>query len=326
MGEPAGIGTEITLKAWYSRQNGSHPYFLIDDFDRVDDIKQNLNIVTPLQKITCPDEAIDIFADALPVLHFPASGHTTFGKPSIGTARSVISSIEVAVQLALSGQVSAIVTNPIQKSVLYDHGFGFPGHTEFLGALSGQSASPVMMLACQGLRVVPVSVHVSLKQAITALTPEVIENQARVTWHALRQDFSIPAPRLAVAGLNPHAGEDGAMGSEENDIIIPAINRLRAEGMDVIGPLPPDTLFAERTRAKYDAAICMYHDQALIPIKALNFDHGVNITLGLPFVRTSPDHGTALDLAGKGVANASSLLAALDMASQIAQCRADSGE
>jgi len=324
MGEPAGIATEITLMAWEQGKQSLTPYFLIDDIECVESVRNRLNIDTPLSLISSPSEAIPAFADALPVLHHPRSGETVPGQPSPQTARSVISSIELAVRLSQSGEAAGVVTNPIQKNILYEAGFEFPGHTEFLGALGGVDAQPVMMLACEGLRVVPVSVHVGLKQALNDLSADLIVQQSRITWQALRRDFTIDQPRLSIAGLNPHAGEEGFMGSEESEIIIPAIEILRAEGLDVSGPFPPDTLFAERTRTKYDAAICMYHDQALIPIKTLDFDGGVNITLGLPFIRTSPDHGTALQIAGQGTASPRSLLAALRMASQMAQCRARS--
>jgi len=322
MGEPAGIGAEITLMAWKNRNNTAAPYFLVDDVEQVQSISNVLDLGVPMEKIVSPDEALDVFSYALPILHHSRSGETTPGHPNIETAPSVISSIELATRFASSGQVAGIVTNPIQKNILYQAGFEFPGHTEFLAALCGESVHPVMMLACEGLRVVPISVHVGLAQAIADLTTERIVQQTQITWQALQREFSIAHPRLAVAGLNPHAGEDGFLGTEEGRIIRPAIEILKARGMEVEGPFPPDTLFAERTRSRYDAAICMYHDQALIPIKTLDFDGGVNITLGLPFVRTSPDHGTALEIAGQGLASPRSLLAALQTASEMARCRA----
>jgi 4-hydroxythreonine-4-phosphate dehydrogenase len=233
----------------------------------------------------------------------------------------VTGAIETAVTLVRSGEASAVVTNPIHKKVLYDAGFRFPGHTEYLAALAGGELRPVMMLACAPLRVVPVTVHVSLRQAIEMLRAEDIVASANVTHAALRHDFGIRQPRLAVAGLNPHAGEGGEMGGEEAAIIAPAVAMLHEQGMDVSGPLAPDALFSPRARAGYDAAICMYHDQALIPLKALDFDGGVNITLGLPFVRTSPDHGTALDIAGSGRASEASLVAAMFLARDIAERR-----
>jgi len=324
MGEPAGIGTEITLKAWLRRSESTHPFFLLDDFERVCDINQSLNLNASIQRIETPDDAIGMYGEALPVLHHPLRGTAVHGQPSPQTATSVITSIENAVEFSVKGEAAGVVTNPIQKSVLYQSGFEFPGHTEFLGELGGGNTQPVMMLACEGLRVVPVTVHISLVQAISDLSSEIIVQQAKMTHAALQRDFGIMNPRLAIAGLNPHAGEEGAMGGEEETIIIPAINSLKALGMDVSGPYPPDTLFTERTRARYDAAICMYHDQALIPIKTLDFEGGVNVTLGLPFIRTSPDHGTALEIAGQGKANPQSLLAALKVAGEMACCRSQS--
>jgi len=221
----------------------------------------------------------------------------------------------------MAGETSAVVTSPIHKKCLYDAGFTWPGHTEFLAALAGNAIRPVMMLACSELRVVPVTIHVALEEAVHTLTTDDIVAIAEITAHALRRDFGIAAPRLAVAGLNPHAGEEGSMGSQEATIIAPAISALRARGIDAFGPMPPDTMFHARARAGYDAAICMYHDQALIPIKTIDFDGGVNVTLGLPFVRTSPDHGTALAIAGRGEANPRSLMAAMAMAWDVAARR-----
>jgi 4-hydroxythreonine-4-phosphate dehydrogenase len=321
MGEPAGIGTEILLMAWIKGRKDSVPYFLIDDIERVKKIRDNLGFDIALTEITEPAQALGIYENALPVLHQPQSGQATVGRPDVQTAQSVISSIEMAVELTKNKKAGGIVTNPIQKSILYQAGFEFPGHTEFLGQLGGSGIKPVMMLACEGLRVVPITVHTGLIKAVNSLSIELIVKQSRIVHDALRRDFAIANPRLAVAGLNPHAGEDGSMGSEERDIILPAISILQAEGIDVGGPYPPDTLFTERTRSRYDAAICMYHDQALIPIKTLDFDGGVNITLGLPFVRTSPDHGTALEIAGKGIASPRSMLAAIKTAGEMAHHR-----
>ena len=214
-----------------------------------------------------------------------------------------------------------MVTNPINKAALYQAGFAYPGHTEFLAALTGATGQQIMMLASPMLRVVPVTVHASLRDSIAMLTTGMIVAAARTTAVALRRDFGLTAPRLAVAGLNPHAGEQGALGSEETTLVQPAIDALRAEGIDVSGPWPPDTMFTASARARYDVAICMYHDQALIPLKTLDMDHGVNVTLGLPIVRTSPDHGTAFDIAGKGVADPTSLVAAIELAAQLAARR-----
>jgi 4-hydroxythreonine-4-phosphate dehydrogenase len=239
----------------------------------------------------------------------------------VRNAAAIIASIERAVAMAQSGQARAVVTNPIAKSVLQDAGFAHPGHTEFLAALTGTSGHEIMMLASPMLRVVPVTVHLALRAALESLTTAAIVAAGLTTAAALTKDFGIARPRLAVAGLNPHAGEDGHMGREEITIIRPAIEALRAQGLDVTGPWPPDALFTARARRQYDAAVCMYHDQALIPLKALNMDGGVNVTLGLPIVRTSPDHGTAFDIAGRGIADPASLIAALRLADSIATQR-----
>ena len=258
-----------------------------------------------------------VFADALPVVPVALHAAPVPGQPDPANARAVILSIERAVALVRAGQAAAVVTNPIHKASLYAAGFAHPGHTEFIAELTGASGRPVMMLACPALRVVPVTVHVALRKAIASLSTEAIIAAARTTARALKDDFGIAEPRLAVAGLNPHAGEQGAMGDEEATIIAPAITALRGDGIAVSGPWPPDTMFTETARARYDAAICMYHDQALIPLKTLDMRNGVNVTLGLPIVRTSPDHGTGFDIAGKGVADPSSLIAALRLAAEL---------
>ena len=268
--------------------------------------------------------AASIFDSALPVLPVPLAVPVEPGRPDPANGRAVLASIDRAVALTLAGATTALVTNPIHKGVLYRAGFRHPGHTEYLGALVG-SATPVMMLEGGGLRVVPVTCHLSVRQALAALTTEAILLWGRITAAALIRDFGIARPRLAVAGLNPHAGENGAMGDEEQTIIAPAIAALKAEGIAVTGPHPPDTLFHEQARSRYDAVLCMLHDQALIPLKTLAFDSGVNITLGLPIVRTSPDHGTAFDLAGTGSASPTSLIAALATAMRLAASRAAHG-
>jgi 4-hydroxythreonine-4-phosphate dehydrogenase len=250
----------------------------------------------------------------------------TPGAADAANARAVLESIETAVELFRQGGASAIVTNPIQKASLYKAGFQHPGHTEFLEFLAGQGAHAVMLLAVPGLRVVPVTVHTPLSRVPKALGTELIVRTGRITAEALRRDFGVAAPRLAVAGLNPHAGEDGAIGREEIEIISPAIETLRRDGIAVSGPRPADTLFHREARAGYDAALCMYHDQALIPLKTINFHEGVNVTIGLPFVRTSPDHGTALDIAGSGRADPRSLIAALVLARRIARARRRDGQ
>jgi 4-hydroxythreonine-4-phosphate dehydrogenase len=321
MGEPAGIGGEIALAAWrLRRERGLAPFFAIDDADRLAALAASLGWSVPIRPIDAPAAAPDLFADALPVLHRPLPAAVQPGRPDPANAPAVIAAIEQAVHLVMQGQAAAVVTNPIHKKTLYDGGFGFPGHTEFLAELAGVSRV-VMMLAGPGLRVVPVTVHLSLKQAIERLTADEIVAVGQIAAAALRRDFGLAKPRLAVAGLNPHAGEGGAMGREDIEIVAPAIDQLRREGIEAFGPLPPDTMFHARARAGYDAALCMYHDQGLIPLKTIDFDGGVNITLGLPFVRTSPDHGTAFDLAGRGQARPDSLLAALGLAGEIAARR-----
>jgi 4-hydroxythreonine-4-phosphate dehydrogenase len=318
MGEPAGVGGEIVLAAWASLRASGSSFFVIDDIERLRRLAERISLAVPLMPIRSPDEAIAVFPNALPVLAVGGSVDATPGRLDAVHADTVVRSIEMAVGFARAGSASGIVTNPIQKSTLYDAGFKYPGHTEFLGALAGKGHAPVMMLACPQLRVVPVTVHQSLASAVADLSTAAIIDQATITADALRRDFGIVSPRLAVAGLNPHAGEGGAMGTEEARIIQPAIDALRALGLSVAGPLPPDTMFTPRARPTYDVAICMYHDQALIPLKALDIDGGVNVTLGLEIVRTSPDHGTALDIAGTGKAHPGSLIAALEMAAEIA--------
>ena len=313
MGEPAGIGAEITAGAWRAL-HGSGPCFaLIDDATR--------DFGVPVARISAPEEAGAVFGQALPILHRPLAVPVVPGQPNPAHAGAVIAAIEEAVALATSGRASGVVTNPIQKASLTAAGFPHPGHTEFLGELAGTGVPPVMMLACPELRVVPVTVHEALAKAIARLTPEMIIATSRIVAAALKRDFGIAAPRLAIAGLNPHAGEAGTMGREEIDIIAPAIATLRAEGIDARGPMPPDTMFTALARPGYDAAICLYHDQALIPIKTIDMAGGVNVTLGLSIIRTSPDHGTALDIAGKGLADPASLIAAIRLAGELAQKR-----
>lgn len=322
MGEPAGIGAEIALKAWLGRTDAVPPFFLIDDAARVAALARALDLAVPVRRLDHPADATRWFAEALPVLDQPLAAPPVPGRPDPANAPATIAAIERAVACVRAGEARAVVTNPIHKKALYDAGFRFPGHTEFLAALAGGDAEPVMMLACPELRVVPVSVHLSLRQAIADLTTGAIVRTARIAVAALGRDFGIASPRLAVAGLNPHAGEGGALGLEDDAIIAPAVAALRAEGIAAFGPEPPDTLFAAASRRRFDAALCMYHDQALIPLKTLDFDGGVNVTLGLPFVRTSPDHGTALDIAGQGRARPASLIMALRMADAIAHRRA----
>ncbi len=319
MGDPAGIAGEITAGAW-TRLRATGPAFVV--LGDVDWLRR----FGPVQVVGSASEASEAFAAAMPVLPIDLPTPVTPGMPDSANAPAIIASIERAVLLAQSGEVEAVVTNPISKAVLTRAGFPHPGHTEFLAALSGAAGCEVMMLAAPALRVVPVTIHVSLRRALALLSTEAIVAAGRTTAAALRQDFGIAAPRLAVAGLNPHAGEQGTMGDEERSLIEPAIAALRAGGIDARGPYPPDTMFTEQARAGYDAALCMYHDQALIPLKTLDMVNGVNVTLGLPIVRTSPDHGTAFDIAGawragQGLADPSSLVAALRLASSIAAHR-----
>ncbi|KAA0583193.1 4-hydroxythreonine-4-phosphate dehydrogenase PdxA [Azospirillum sp. B21] len=322
MGEPAGVGGDITLKAWAARHEAAVPPFVVlDDPDRLSALAAKLGMAVPVREVANPGDAVALFDRALPVLPVRLGDPVVAGTPDPVNGAAVIASIDRAVALVQAGQAAAVVTNPIQKSSLYAAGFRHPGHTEYLAHLAGLTEEPIMMLAAADLRVVPVTIHVSVRDAVDLLTSEAIVHAGRVTAAALARDFGIERPRLAVAGLNPHAGEGGAMGREEIDIIAPAIATLRADGIDVSGPRPPDTMFHAAARRGYDAALCMYHDQALIPVKTVDFDSGVNITLGLPFVRTSPDHGTALDIAGTGAANATSLIAALRTAEDMARNR-----
>jgi 4-hydroxythreonine-4-phosphate dehydrogenase len=258
----------------------------------------------------------------LPVLPIDLPCAVTPGHPQTANASAVLGAIAKAVELCVSGSAAAMVTNPINKGVLYTAGFKHPGHTEYLAALAGKGAKAVMLLACEGLRVVPVTIHLSLRDALAKLDAALIVETATITAAALRRDFGIAEPRLIVAGVNPHAGEQGALGREDQEIVAPAVAALRQAGIDARGPEPPDTMFHAAARARYDAAICMYHDQALIPLKTIDFDGGVNVTLGLPIVRTSPDHGTAFDIAGSGTASPNSLIAAIKLAAEIAEHRA----
>ena len=319
-GDPAGIGAEIAAGAWAAlRDEPACAFFLVGDAD------WTASGGAPVARIGAPDEARAAFAAALPVLHRPLAAPAPAGRPEPANAPMVVASIEEAVALARAGAAGAVCTLPINKKALYDGvGFAHPGHTEFLAALAGV-ARPVMMLAGPQLRVVPVTIHIALADAPGALTGALIEDTVRVAAADLARDFGLARPRIALAGLNPHAGEGGAMGREEIETIAPAVARLRAEGLDVAGPLPADTMFHAAARARYDLAVCMYHDQALIPIKALDFDRGVNVTLGLPFIRTSPDHGTAYDIAGKALAEPTSLIEALRLAASMAAMRAAAG-
>ena len=312
-GEPAGIGPELAIKAWQELKH-TVPFFWVGD-------PTHLPEGTRFCAIDTPDQTYEVIKDALPVLSHDFIGTLHHGQPNPSHAQGVIDVIKRCVDLVRSGQASALCTAPIHKQALQDGaGFAYPGHTEYLAALAGVNRS-VMMLASDQLRVVPVTIHIALKDVSEQLTETTLEDTLRITHAALQSNFGFSHPRIAVAGLNPHAGEGGKMGSEEITLITPVLERLRAEGWHITGPLSADTMFHSRARETYDVAVCMYHDQALIPIKTLDFDRGVNVTLGLPFIRTSPDHGTAFDIAGKGLANPTSTIEALKMASDLAQRR-----
>ncbi len=320
-GEPAGIGPDITIEAWLRRNELNLPaFYLVGDPDFLRHRAKVLGLRVEIADLR-PEDATDAFAGALPVV---ATGHAATahpGRPDDASADAAIASIRQAVGDVAAGRASAIVTNPIAKSVLYRAGFRHPGHTEFLAELAasgGHTPQPVMMLWSPALAVVPVTIHLSLRDAIAQLSSELIVTTARIVVADLKTRFGLANPRLAVSGLNPHAGEDGSLGVEEQTIVAPAVETLRGEGIVVRGPLPADTMFHDAARKSYDCAICMYHDQALIPIKTLAFDEAVNVTLGLPFIRTSPDHGTAFDIAGTGKANPASLVAALRLAARMA--------
>ncbi|MGJ5035532.1 MULTISPECIES: 4-hydroxythreonine-4-phosphate dehydrogenase PdxA [unclassified Bradyrhizobium] len=321
LGEPAGIGPDITLQAWLRRTELGLPAFYVrGDPAFLAQRAKLLDLPVTVDEVR-PEQAAQAFATALPVV---PTGHAVTappGRPDTTSAEAAIGSIREAVADVRAGRASAVVTNPIAKAVLYRAGFSHPGHTEFLAELAadgGATPQPVMMLWSPVLAVVPVTIHVALRDAIDQLTSPLITSTTRIVAASLRRYFGVSRPRIAMSGLNPHAGEDGTLGTEEDTIIAPAIATLRNAGLDVQGPLPADTMFHEAARKTYDCAICMYHDQALIPIKTLAFDDGVNVTLGLPFIRTSPDHGTAFDIAGKGTANPASLIAALELAARMA--------
>ncbi len=321
MGEPAGIGGEITLQAWLRRGERVPPFYVIDDPQRLAGLAAALDWPVPIAAIATAGDAPAVFPRALPVLPVGGAVRARPGRPDPGDAALVIGAIETAVADVEAGRAAAIVTNPVHKDTLYRAGFRHPGHTEFLAELAACDTAPVMMLVAADLRVVPVTIHLALKDAAARLTRAAIVHAGRVMHAALVRDFAVAEPVIAVAGLNPHAGEGGALGREEIDIVAPAIADLRAAGIEARGPSAADTMFHARARRGYDAALCMYHDQALIPIKTIDFDGAVNVTLGLPFVRTSPDHGTAFDIAGTGAARPDSLIAALKLAPAMAARR-----
>jgi 4-hydroxythreonine-4-phosphate dehydrogenase len=322
LGEPAGIGLDITIQAWLRRNELKLPaFYLLGDPDSLSNRAKVLGLKLKVAEVSA-EEASSAFADALPVV---ATGHSATarpGHPDDTSAGAAMASIRQAVGDVIAGQASAVVTNPIAKSVLYRAGFRHPGHTEYLAELAatnGHTPQPVMMLWSPALVVVPVTIHLSLRDAIAQLSSDLIVTTARIAVAALKTRFGLANPRLAISGLNPHAGEDGSLGTEDKTVVAPAIEILRREGVEIRGPLPADTMFHEAARRTYDCAICMYHDQALIPVKTLAFEDAVNVTLGLPFIRTSPDHGTAFDIAGTGKADPSSLIAALRLAARMAE-------
>lgn len=319
MGDPAGIGPEVIAKAWAARDTHALPcFFAVGDERAVRQIWAG-----PIERIDHPRDAARVFPRALPIVSVVDGGAIEPGKPDIDGARCALQALELAAGLARSDTASGLVTGPVSKAELYRIGFTYPGQTEFVAERCGVAHdNAVMMLAGPTLRVVPITIHVPLAAVGALLTVELVTARARITARGLTRDFGIEQPRLAIAGLNPHAGEGGAIGREEIEVLMPAIEQLQAEGIDIVGPLAADTMFHPRARARYDAALCAYHDQALIPIKTLHFDDGVNITLGLPIVRTSPDHGTAFDIAGQDRAEPGAMIAAIRMAGEAAMRRA----
>ena len=324
LGDPAGVGPEIIVKAWNALRKDGPSFVVVGDHDAL--AAASGAGASILKRVAGVAEAPEVFPNALPVLDLPLRASVVAGQPSASAAPAIIRWIETAAGLALSGAVSGVVTAPIAKAPLYEAGFKFPGHTEFLGELTAAAAfdgarGPIMMLTAKDLRVTLVTVHEPLAMVASLLSVERIVNAGLVTAQALRHDFGIEAPRIAVAGLNPHAGERGSIGREEVDIVGPAVAVLRDLGIDATGPYPADTLFPQEVRARYDAALCLYHDQALIPVKMLDFWGGVNVTLGLPIIRTSPDHGVGYAIAGRGLARPDSLIAAIRMAAEMAARR-----
>lgn len=326
-GDPAGIGLDITIKAWSERrQRRIPPFVAYADHDSLRERASLLGVALASEAVDTPADASAMFERALPVVNVPLVEACVAGRPDSANGHAVIRSIEAAARAVIDGRAAALVTNPIAKHVLYDAGFTHPGHTEFLAELAdryggGGPYTSVMMLAADELRVVPLTIHVPLSAVPALITVAHITRTARTLVEALERDYGIGRPRIAVAGLNPHAGENGSIGREDTDVIAPAVASLAAAGMSITGPHSADTLFHAEARARYDAVIAMYHDQALIPLKTLAFDRGVNITLGLPFVRTSPDHGTAFDIAGTGKASCESLITALHEAARMAAGR-----
>jgi 4-hydroxythreonine-4-phosphate dehydrogenase len=325
LGDPAGVGPEIIARAWDRLRSEGPAFLVIGDYETISAAMATRS-GGEARRILTPDQAVEVFPDALPVLDQPLTQAVVAGRPAAAHAASIIKWIDMAVALAVSEAVCAVVTAPIAKAPLYEAGFKFPGHTEYLAELCrgvsfAGTFGPVMMLAAPGLRTVLTTIHEPLARAPSLLTIERVAHVGLVTYEALKRDFGIESPRLALAAVNPHAGESGAIGREEIEVLLPAARALRGAGIDCSSPRPADTLFHEEARATYDAVICQYHDQALIPVKMLDFWGGVNVTLGLPIIRTSPDHGVGYDIAGRGVARADSLIAALKTAAEIATRR-----
>lgn len=321
LGEPAGVSPEIIAAAWKTLSKEGIPFAVLGDADLMS--RQGV----PVADIFSPSEASQVFTRSLPVIHRPYPQAVIIGKPDPENASAVADGIEEAVSFCLSGEASGLVTGPIAKAPMYAAGFRFPGHTEFIAELTADvpypgTRGPVMMLTARDLRACLVTIHVALDQVPELLTMERIVRTSRVVYETLKRDFGIAKPRLAMAALNPHAGEGGALGLQELDILLPAAEQLRGEGIDISDPRPADTLFHDEARQAYDAVICMYHDQALIPVKTLDFWSGVNVSLGLPIIRTSPDHGTGFDIAGKGIARADSMISAIRLAWEMAVARA----
>jgi 4-hydroxythreonine-4-phosphate dehydrogenase len=321
MGEPAGVGPEIIARAWAALKDGDQTFVVVGDaaLMRAQGV--------PVRTVAAPSDAVGVFTAAVPVLDVPLPAPVKAGQPDAANAATVADWIEQAVNLAMAGEVAGLVTAPIAKAPLYAAGFRFPGHTEFIAELTADAPfsgtrGPVMMLTAKDLRACLVTIHAPLAEVPELVTAERVTRAARVVHEAMKRDFGIARPRLALAALNPHAGESGALGLEEIEVLIPAAAALRGEGVDITDPRPADTLFHDEARATYDAVLCLYHDQALIPVKTLDFWGGVNATLGLPVVRTSPDHGTGFDIAGKGLARADSLVAAVKLAGEMAAARA----
>ncbi|MND63707.1 4-hydroxythreonine-4-phosphate dehydrogenase 1 [compost metagenome] len=327
MGDPAGVGPEIIARAWPVLATQPGPLAPVVPFAVIGDADVLAAQGVKVEQVFSPSDAAAVFGRAIPVLHAPAPAPVTPGQPDPHNAPAVADWIERAVDLTLSGEACGIVTAPIAKAPMYASGFRFPGHTEFIAELTADmpfsgTRGPVMMLTAKDLRACLVTIHVPIDQLPELITADRVMRVARVVHESMKRDFGITAPRLAMAALNPHAGEGGSIGLQEVEVLRPAAAALRAEGLNITDPLPADTLFHDEARARYDATVCLYHDQALIPVKTLDFWGGVNATLGLPIVRTSPDHGTGFDIAGKGIARADSFIAAVRLASEMAAARA----